>query len=63
MHGSSDNDRLMTVVEVADYLAVKVSWIHDQWRAKGLPGFKIGNAVRFRRSDVDQWLEGQRVAA
>lgn len=34
-----------------------------QWRyiGKGPKYVKIGNAVRYRKADVDAWLEGQTV--
>lgn len=59
----NDNNRLMNIDEVADYLAVKKSWIYENYKRAGLPAFKIGQALRFKRADVDQWLEAQQVAA
>ncbi|WP_419644875.1 helix-turn-helix domain-containing protein [Thiolapillus sp.] len=26
---------------------------------KKIPAFKVGNAWRFRKDDVDQWIKGQ----
>jgi excisionase family DNA binding protein len=51
-------DRLLTVQELAEYLAVPVATIY-QWRylRKGPPGFRIGRHVRYRRSDVEEWIE------
>ncbi|MGI5165111.1 helix-turn-helix domain-containing protein [Spirillospora sp. CA-253888] len=51
---------LMTVPAVAAYLNVKVSWVYDHRRE--LPFFKVGNQLRARRTDLDQWLTGQRAA-
>lgn len=47
----------MTVPEVADYLNVTRQAIY-QWRHKGggPRSIKVGQRVRFRRSDVDAWL-------
>src|SRR5690242_5330872 len=58
---NSTTDRLMTVGEVADRLAVKRSWVYDNWRAVGLPGIKVGQALRFANVDVDAWLRDQRI--
>ena len=52
--------RLMTPQEVADFLALPVATLQT-WRAKraGPRGFWAGRHVRYRREDVDAWLEQQ----
>ncbi|MWK34593.1 helix-turn-helix domain-containing protein [Actinomadura sp. J1-007] len=50
----------MDVPAVAAYLNVKTSWVYDHRRE--LPFFKVGNQLRARRTDLDQWLTGQRAA-
>lgn len=58
INGMEHFDRLLTVPELADYLAVPVATLY-QWRylRKGPPGFRIGRHVRYRRSDVNEWIE------
>lgn len=53
-------DRLLTSQEVADYLGVPVQTLYG-WRMKGTGprGIKIGKHVRYRRADVETWLEQQ----
>lgn len=53
-----DPERLMTSKEVAEFLQVPVSTIH-QWRYRntGPKGFRVGKHVRFKRSDVEAWIE------
>jgi excisionase family DNA binding protein len=47
---------LLTVDEIATYLKVQPSTIY-QWTHQGfIPHIKIGNLVRFRHSQVDEWL-------
>jgi excisionase family DNA binding protein len=54
-------DSLMTIAEVAQYLRVpKDTVYHWRKRGQGPRGFRTGRYVRFRRSDVDAWLETQR---
>jgi excisionase family DNA binding protein len=54
-------DRLVTARELADYLGVSASTVLDWWEAGELPGFKLnGRTVRFRRSEVEDWLEQKR---
>ncbi|MGK5684776.1 helix-turn-helix domain-containing protein [Actinoplanes sp. URMC 104] len=57
----TEDNRLMTTNEVAQYLAVPVSRVYDNWRSWGLPAIKFGNQLRFRRSEIDRWLDSQRV--
>lgn len=51
-------DRLMTIDECAKYLGMSRSWLYE--RAHSIPHFRLGNKRRFRKSDVDQWLEAYR---
>jgi excisionase family DNA binding protein len=53
-------ESLMTVEELADYLSIPVKTVY-RWRLTGVGprGAKVGRYVRFRRADVDEWLEGQ----
>lgn len=58
MTGDPD-DRLLTTDEVAAFLDVAPATVKD-WRARRLPGprfVKVGNAVRYRPSDVAAWVE------
>jgi len=51
----------MTARDVAGLLSVSANTILDWWQAGQLPGFKVnGRAVRFRRSEILEWLEAQR---
>lgn len=45
---------------LADYLGLPVGTIY-QWRHKGTGprGIKVGKHVRYRRSDVERWLDAQ----
>ena len=49
---------LMTPPEVADYLKVPVLTLQT-WRAKrkGPRVYRVGKHVRYRRDDLDAWLE------
>lgn len=51
---------LLTVQEVADLLKVPVSWVYERTRRRGyekLPHLKLGKYVRFRLSDIENYLE------
>lgn len=50
---------LMTRAEAAEYLRVKESWLRDHAE---VPRIKLGHHVRYRRSDLDAWVESLRMA-
>ena len=52
-----DDDRLMTVEDLAEYLGIPVQTVYKQ-RSMGTepPGYPVGRSVRFKRSEVDAWL-------
>ncbi|NLG50079.1 MAG: helix-turn-helix domain-containing protein [Chloroflexi bacterium] len=52
-----NQDTLLNVKQVAEYLQLKESTIYS-WAQDGkIPAIKIGRTWRFRRSDLDGWLE------
>lgn len=56
-------DELLTEQEVADYCKVSVRTV-KRWRAEGTgpPFLRAGRQIRYRKRDVDAWLEGQPTA-
>lgn len=58
--GSAGVSGLMSLAEVSRYLGMSERTIYG-WAQEGkIPAFKLGSAWRFRRSEVDEWLEGRR---
>ncbi len=53
-------NQFLESTQLANELGAKLNTI-EGWRVKGIgPKFiKIGRLVRYRRSDVDAWLESQ----
>ena len=51
---------LMTPEELAEYLGMTPRWIFRNHQALGIPAFQIGRTLRFRREDVEAWLETRR---
>ena len=52
-------DRLLTAPEVAELLCVKVSWVREATRAGQLPHIALGRYRRYRRSEIETFLETQ----
>jgi len=50
-------NEIMTLEEVAKYLRVSERTVYD-WAQKGeLPGGKLGTAWRFKRGDIEAWVD------
>ena len=54
------SDALATPEEIAEFLRVPVQLLY-RWRyeRRGPPSFRIGRYVRYRRVDVERWLDRQ----
>ncbi len=52
-------ERLLTAQEVADLLAVPLSWVRDATRAERLPHLKLGRYRRYQRDVIEHWLDQQ----
>jgi excisionase family DNA binding protein len=57
-------ERLLTTEELSAWLQIPVLTIR-QWRSDrtGPPGYRVGRHVRYRRDDVERWLEERSDAA
>ena len=57
MDGNAFEDRLLTVREIARYLAMAPGTIRNRVSAGTIPFVKLpGGQVRFRRADIDAWV-------
>lgn len=57
--GTIDQEVIMTVPEVAEYLKIAPSTVYRLARQGEVPGRKIGGAWRFSRRVIDAWLYTQ----
>jgi excisionase family DNA binding protein len=49
--------RLLTANEVAELLAVPVSWVRESTRSGAMRCVRLGRYVRFERPAVEAWME------
>jgi excisionase family DNA binding protein len=56
-------DQAMTVRDVAGYLNVDEKTVYRLAKRGELPGFKVAGAWRFKRLDLDIWIDQQKQAA
>lgn len=46
----------LTTEEVAHYLGIKVSTIYAWVHTRQIPYYKVGRLVKFRISEIEDWL-------
>ena len=54
-------DEILTLKEVAGYLKLTEKTAYRLAADGKLPGFKVGGSWRFKRADLDAWIEKQKV--
>lgn len=53
------DERWLSVDEVADYLGIKRGTVYKWVARSALPARKIGKLLKFRKSEIDEWVERQ----
>jgi excisionase family DNA binding protein len=53
------DDPFLTTGEVLEYLQVNLRTVYRLIKAGKIPAVRVGRQWRFRKSDVDAWLEGR----
>ncbi len=61
--GDASGDSIFTVETLAEYLKVDPTWVYKQVSLKALPYFKSGKYTRFRKRDIDRWVDSQTCGA
>jgi excisionase family DNA binding protein len=56
----SADEGFMTTEEVLEYLQVNLRTVYRLIKNKNIPAIRVGRQWRFRRRDIDAWLESQR---
>ena len=56
----TDPDEILTLKEVAGYLKLSERTVYSYAQTGVLPGIKLGSAWRFRKADIDTWLDERR---
>ena len=53
------SEDILTIRDVAEYLKVTGKTVYGLAQKRKIPGFKVGGQWRFRRADLDAWIEDQ----
>jgi excisionase family DNA binding protein len=54
------DESFLTTEEVLDYLQVNLRTVYRLIKAGKIPAVRVGRQWRFRKGDIDAWLESQR---
>jgi len=54
------SDEILTIQELAEYLKLNEKTAYRLAGEGKLPGFKVGGSWRFKREDIEQWIEEQK---
>ncbi len=56
-------DEILTLPEVGQLLKVAEKTVYTMAQKGELPAFKVRGQWRFKRDDINDWIEGQKAAA
>ncbi len=51
------DDEIFTLKEVAEYLKLAEKTTYRLAAAGKIPGFKVGGSWRFKKSELEQWMD------
>lgn len=54
-------DQIMTLKEVAEYLKLAEKTAYKLAAEGKLPGFKVGGSWRFKKVDIENWIEDKKI--
>jgi excisionase family DNA binding protein len=57
----NDDNTVFDVKDLSKYLKVSHKWIYERTHLKEIPHKKRKGLVRFRKKDIDKWLESHNV--
>ncbi len=59
----SNDDELFTVESLAKYLSVSKQWVYERIHLNEIPYIKMKKFPRFRKSEIDKWLDKMKTPA
>ena len=55
------NCGLLDVNALSEYLSVNKTWVYDRVKFNEIPYIKMGKYLRFKKKQIDRWIEEQAV--
>lgn len=57
------HEAFLTTEEVLEYLQVNLRTVYRLIKSKSIPAVRVGRQWRFKKHDIDAWLEGRKAVA
>jgi excisionase family DNA binding protein len=54
------NSDYLNIQDLSQHLRIKPSTLYSMVEKKAIPHYRVGRMVRFKLSEIDQWMEGNR---
>lgn len=61
--GTNAGDEIFDVKSLATYLKVTPQWVYQRVRFMEIPFYKVGNFNRFKKGDIEAWLNEHKIMA
>lgn len=61
MGGGDMVEAMLTINEVAGLTQLSISHLYHLVKNKAIPHYKLGTAVRFKETEIAEWLQSKRV--
>lgn len=58
---NKEEEKILDVKTLGEYLMVDQSWIYKKVQYGEIPYFKVGKYNRFKKSDIDKWIQSQTI--
>ncbi len=56
----TNNENLLTIDTLSKYLNIKPKTLYAKVESRDIPHYRIGRLIRFKKGEVDAWLEENR---
>jgi len=56
-NNKQDQDEILDVPALVEYLKVSPKWIYERTHLKEIPHIKSGGQLRFRKKSIDKWID------
>ena len=60
MSASHSDSEYFMIQKLSEYLEIKVSTLYSLVAQKRIPHYKVGRLVRFKKAEIDFWMEGHK---
>lgn len=60
---AENQDAILTPKQLANHLQTSRQWVYERVSLGEIPHIKVGKYLRFKKSDIDNWIKFQSIPA